>query len=408
MAVLVEEALELIRKNIVSVKYEILSIEESIGFISAQQVFATHFMPRFNNSAMDGYAVKIKNAGQEVVVTDTILAGSSKTTKIKNNQCIKIMTGARVPKSADAIIPQELVEIIDENTIKLPSDIKQHSHIRFIGEDIKNEELLIDIGDEINSAKITLLASQGITHIKVYKKPRVTVFASGEELKLHYEDVKKYQIYNSNTPTLIARVKELGCDVKFIGMAKDSVESLKELISNSLDSDLIITSGGVSVGEADFTKEAFDTLNMETIFEGIVVKPGKPTILGKIGNTTVLNLPGNPLASSLIFELFGKIVVQKLSGSKNTYHNIIKTKISEDLPNKKGRITIIPGDFNGEVFIPSEKRSPGMVSVLSNCNSIAVLDENVALLKENDIVNILPINWKFFTNTKKDFLTYAK
>ena len=407
MAVLVKEALELIEKSIFCVNYEIISIEESLGFISATQIFATHVMPRFNNSAMDGYAVKIINAGKEVVVTDTILAGSNKTTKIKINQCVKIMTGARVPKSADAIVPQELVEIINSDTVKLPNDIKQHSHIRFVGEDIKNGELLIDTGDEINSAKITLLASQGITHIKVYKKPKVTVFASGEELKLHYEDVKKYQIYNSNTPTLIARVKELGCDVKFIGMAKDSVESLKELIGNSLDSDLIITSGGVSVGEADFTKEAFNEMSMKTIFEGIVIKPGKPTVLGKINNTTVFNLPGNPLASSLIFELFGKIIIQKLSGSKNIYHNIIKTKISEKLQNKKGRITMIPGFFDGESFKPSAKRSPGMVSVLSNCNSIMVLDENVEYLNKDSIVNILPINWKFFTNIQKDFLTYV-
>ncbi len=409
MAVLVKEALNLIEQHISNTGYEIVTIEQSVGRISAQEIFAAYLMPRFNNSAMDGYGVKINDAGKSITVIETILAGSEKLINIQNGQCIKIMTGARVPKSVNAIVPQELINILDDGNIKLPADIKQNSHIRFIGEDIQDGERLINTGDEINSAKITLLSSQGITHIKVYKKPKVVVFASGEELKLHYDKhIEEYQLFNSNTPTLIARAQELGCDVTFVGMAKDCVESLKELIVNSLDADLIITSGGVSVGEADFTKEAFDALDMKTIFNGIVIKPGKPTILGKIKNTTILNLPGNPLASSLIFELFGKIVVQKLSGSKNIYHNIIKAKLSQNLRNKKGRITIIPGDFDGEFFIPSSKRSPGMVSVLSHCNSMIVLDENVEHISENQTVNVLPINWKFFTKNERDFLTYDK
>ena len=408
MAVQVIEALRLINHKIIKTKYEVVPIEDSIDRIAAEDIFATHFMPRFNNSAMDGYAVKLEDSNKVVKVIDKILAGSKKTTKIKNGQTIKIMTGARVPKSVDAIVPQELVEIIDDTSVKLPETIQPFAHIRFVGEDIKNGQILIANGESINFSKITLLTSQGVTHIKVYKKPRVTVFASGEELKLHYEQVKKYQIYNSNTPTLIARAKELGCDVTFVGIASDSVKSLTELISNSLDSDLIVTSGGVSVGEADFTKEAFDKLNMETIFDGIIIKPGKPTILGKIGKTTILNLPGNPLASSLIFEIFGKIIIQKLSGSKDVYHNTIKTKNGIELKNKKGRITIIPGYFDGEKFNASYKRSPGMVSILSNCNALLALDENVELLKENQEVNILPINWKFFTNKEKDFLTYEQ
>ena len=406
MAVSVNEALNLIQNNINKVGYEIVPIEQAINRIASKQLLSTYFMPRFNNSAMDGYGVKLDDKNTKVKVIDTILAGSQKETKISNKECIKITTGARVPNSVEAIIPQELVEILNDNYIQLPNDIKSLSHIRFAGEDIQEDEILINIGDTINSAKITLLASQGITHIQVFKKPKITVFASGEELKLHFDkDLKEYQLYNSNTPTLIARVQELGCDVTFVGMAQDSVESLKELISNSLDSDLIITSGGVSVGEADFTKEAFTQMDMKMIFDGIIIKPGKPTVLGKIANTTILNLPGNPLASSLIFELFGKIIIQNLNGSNQIYHNIIKTTISSEFKNKKGRITIIPGDFNGETFIPSHKRSPGMISVLSNCNSLIVLNDDVEILKQNQIVRVLPINWQFYTNKSKDFIT---
>lgn len=408
MAESVKNALEIILNNINKVGYEIVPIENALGRISAQNVFASFYMPRFNNSAMDGYGIKLDSCGKKVKIIDTILAGDKHKPKIKKKQAVKIMTGARVPQSVEAIVPKELVKKIDKHTIEIPNDVRAFWNIRFVGEDIKNGELILREQDKINYAKITLLASQGVTHIKIFKKPKVTVFASGEELKLHFEELKDYQLYNSNTPTLIARAKELGCEVEFIGMAQDSIESIKELIYNSLDSDLIVTSGGVSVGDADFTKESFEELGMKTLFDGIIIKPGKPTILGKIDNKTILNLAGNPLACSLIFEMFGKILIQKMSGSSYVYHNSIKAKISHQLKNKKGRITLIPGFFDGEFFSASTKRSPGMVNILSKCNSMIALDENVETLEENSSVEVLPIDWNFFNKTQKDILTYAK
>lgn len=403
MGICIKEALRLIQANINKVSFEVVPIENCGGRISAEDLYAKYSLPTYNNSAMDGFGVKLEDVGEVVKIIDDIFAGSHKQTQIKENECLKIMTGARVPQSVDAIVPIELIEKIDDDHIKLPEDIKKHQHMRFIGEDIEQNEKLISEGDEINFATVTLLASQGITHIKVYRTPKVSVFTSGEELKLHYEQIKEYQIYNSNTPTLLERVKELGCDVTFTGMAKDNVDSLKEMIQNSLYADLIITTGGISVGEADFTKEAFEEFDMEIIFNGISIKPGKPTVFGKIGSTYIINLPGNPLASSLIFELFGTVTIQKLSGNKNIYHNYIETKIGEDLKNKKGRTTLVPGFFDGRYFHPSHKKLPGMVSVLNNCNSLIVLNRNLTDLNKNDMVKVIPINWKFFSNVLTDF-----
>jgi len=402
MGICIKEALRRITKEVKKVSFEILPIENANQRVSAQDIFVEHSLPLFNNSAMDGYAVKLADMGKEVKVIDNIFAGSHKQTQIKETQCVKIMTGARVPTSAQAVVPFELVEIIDENYILLPSKIKNNQHIRFQGEDIKKGEKFLSDGDEINFATITMLASQGISHIKVYKEPKVSVFTSGEELKLHYEKREEYQIYNSNTPTLLARAKELGADVAFVGMAKDNLDSLKQTIENSLYSDLIITTGGISQGDADFTKEAFESFDMDIIIDGITIKPGKPTVFGKIKNTYILNLPGNPLASSLIFEMFGKIILQKLSGNKNIYHNILLTKMKDKFNNKKGRTTLVPGLFDGEYFTPSNKRSPGMVSTLQNCNSMMVLNKQNEKIEKDAVIKILPINWKFFTDTKKD------
>ncbi len=406
MAISVKEAISIIKELDIKLNYEIIPIESSLSRICAKDITATISLPRFDNSAMDGFGILYEDKNDKLKIIDTIFAGDNNTTVLKKNQCVKIMTGARIPKNCTAIIPKENCEYFEDNIIKVPQDIRKLQHIRFIGEDIKVNDILLKTKEEINFAKITLLSSQGISHIKVYKKPKVVVFASGEELKLHYEQTTDYQIYNSNTPTLMSRCKELGAQVDFIGQAHDSIESIKELVQNSLDADLIVTSGGVSVGDADFTKDAFNELGFKTFFDGIMIKPGKPTILGKIGNTHILNLPGNPLASALIFELFGKLIIQKLIGSQETNHNYITTKIGEDLKNKKGRITVIPGFFDGECFISEKKRSPGMVSTLASCNSLIILDKNVSTLNKDTKVKILPINWKFFTKQNKDFITY--
>lgn len=403
MAICIKKALEIIISNIEKVSYEIIPIENAKDRILAEDIFAVYNLPTYNNSAMDGYGVRFLDAGKQVKIIDAVFAGSDKEPNLEDGEAIKIMTGARVPSSVEAIVPQENVELLGSDTILLPSEIKKYQHIRFIGEDIKIGEKLLSDGDEINYATVTILASQGITHIKVYRQPKISVFTSGEELKLHYEQIKDYQIYNSNTPTLLARAKELGADVTFVGMAKDTVESLQEMIKNSLYADFIITSGGISVGEADFTKEAFEAFDMEILFDGITIKPGKPTLFGKIGKTYILNLPGNPLAAALIFEAFGKIALQKLAGNKNIYHNYIETKLGEELNNKQGRTTIIPGFFDGTYFIPSKKRLPGMVGVLHNCNSMMILGKNIGQINKEEIVKILPINWNFFTNIKKDF-----
>jgi molybdopterin molybdotransferase len=398
------EALEKIITNIKPLNTQIVPIENALGRVIAEDIYASFSLPKFHNSAMDGYAISSLD-NSVVKVIDKIFAGDDNSTVLIDNTCIKIMTGAKIPQNTVAIVPQEDVQILENGDVVLPKNIRKMQHIRNIGEDISEGEQLISSGEEINFAKITILSSMGITHINVYKKPKVVVFASGDELKQHYEIARSYQIYNSNTPTLIARCLELGCDVEFSKTSSDDLESLKDLISSSLRADLIVTTGGVSVGEADFTKRAFSELGFETIFDGIVIKPGKPTVFGKIGNSYVLNLPGNPLATSLIFEMFGKIIIQKLRASNAIYHNYINAKLSSNLSNKAGRVTLVVGDFDGTSFIPSAKSSPGMVNVLHRCNSLIALGEEVSNLNVGDIVKVLPINWNFLSDKYKDFLT---
>ena len=388
MAISVEEALSYIYKNTPTVSKIILPIEDALGFIIATDVIATHNLPPYDNSAMDGYVVKLNDANKTVKVVDTIFAGDNKNTILEDNCAIKIMTGAKVPKGSECVVPIENVTTCKDG-IKLPQNLKQNNHIRFTGEDIKIGDKLLEKGDKLTAYKITILASQGISHIKVYKKPKVALFASGNELKMHFENVQEHQLYNTNSPMILARAKELGCDVEFIGTAQDTLESLKEHIKSALDADLVITSGGVSVGDADFTKEAFASFGVKNFFEKIDIKPGKPTTFGKVENTMVLNLAGNPSAAAMNFEIFAKATILALSGSTKKYIKPITVKLLDDYKIKSGRRSLVPVCFDGEFIKTCEKFAPGMISHLSKANAIMMIDEKCDFLKKNQEVKII-------------------
>ncbi len=398
MAVKVEEALELIYKNVTTKSLKILPIEQALGFVLAQDVTAEHNLPPYDNSAMDGYAVKISDANKCVKVTHTIFAGDNSQEKLQEGYGIKIMTGARIPDGCECIVPVEDTREC-KNGVILPEKLSQAKHIRLCGEDIASGAKLLEAGQRLSAHHITLLASQGISHIKVYKKPRVALFASGSELKMHYEQVAPHQLYNTNTPTFFARAQELGCEIDFIGTASDTLEDIKEHIKSALDSDLIITSGGVSVGDADFTKEAFGSFEMQTMFDKVEIKPGKPTTFGYIGDTLVLNLPGNPLAAALNFELFGQSIILALSGERAKYLCSIDAKMKSDFTLKQGRRTLVPGFFNGQSFEPCSKFAPGMVSPLATSNAYIMIDESCGFLAKDTTVKVIPTRFAF---TSKD------
>ena len=404
MAVKVEEALNLIYKHVTNKCIKIVPIELALGLVLAEDVEALHNLPPYDNSAMDGYAVKVKDASKTLKVNHTIFAGDNSLEKLEDGYGIKIMTGARIPDGCECIVPVEDVTETKDG-ITLPDNLQRSKHIRLCGEDILSGTHLLSKGVRLNAHQITLLASQGISHIKVYKKPRIALFASGSELKMHFETVAPHQLYNTNTPTFLARSCELGCEVDFIGTAADTLEDIHTHIRSALDSDLIITSGGVSVGDADFTKEAFDAFDIVNIFDKIEIKPGKPTTFGRIGTTFVLNLPGNPLAAALNFELFGQSIILALSGDSSKYLNTINAKIKDDYKIKKGRRSLIPGYFDGMFFKPCAKFAPGMVSPLASSNAYIMVDESVGFLESGVSVKVIPTTFSFTTKTKVNLVT---
>ncbi len=402
MKVTIEKGLKIIEDVVEKKGLEIVPIEEATQRISAQNLKAIFNLPRFDNSAMDGFAVKLSDAGKKVKVIETVLAGEDKEIILKENSAVKIMTGAKIPRGSEAVVPIEDATI-EEDYVTLPKEIKKYANIRKAGEDIRSKDEILKIGEKIDAYKIGMLASQGYSYVKVYKKVKVGVFATGKELKMHYENIEPHQIYNSNTPVFYSRAKELGCEVSFLGSSDDDKESIKKLIKKSQDFDLLITSGGVSVGEADFTKEAFLELGAKIYFDKVEIKPGKPTTFGALNRTFILNLPGNPLAAALNFEIFGKFIINKLSGRNDIYLNYINAFLKEKIVNKPGKDIVIPGFFDGYYFTPSNKRGPGMVSPLVFSNGFIITKKDNPILNKNTPVKFIPISFDFFSEQKKDF-----
>jgi len=356
---------------------------------------------------MDGYGVSIVDVGKRVKIVKTIFAGDSVPDDfvLPKDSVVKIMTGAKIPKGVNTIIPFEDINKPIGDEVILPNSIQPNKHIRKMGEDIEVGETLILKGERLSPYRIGILASQGVSHINLFKKPKVTVFATGKELKMHYEDIEPHQIYNTNSPMIIEKSKDLGAEISFVKIAVDTKEVIKLAIANSLDSDLIVTSGGVSVGEADFTKDSFFDLGFKPLFEKVDIKPGKPTTVGKIGNTIVLNLPGNPSAGLINFEIFGKAIILALSGDLRKELDVIECEILEDINIKIGKRTVILGVFDGSIFRPLKKQAPGMVKPLMESNGFIILDSSISKLKSGSIVKFIPTQFQWFSDFEKSIIT---
>jgi len=404
MAISITKALNIIYKEVGKLSSEVIPIEDSLGRIVSREYSSTFDLPRFDNSAMDGYAIKMADSGRVVSSSRVIYAGDDSNFRLQEGEAIRIMTGSAVPDGTEAIVPIENVEV-DGDRVSLPKDIKLNAHIRYAGEDMKSSTRYIKSGDMVSAYTTALFASQGVTHIDVTRAVRVAVFGTGDELRPHYEKIEPHQLYNSNAPMFLARAEELNCEVTYIDGSADTIESLKLSIQEALSADLIITSGGVSVGDKDFTKEAFQELGMETFFSGVDIKPGKPTTIGRIKNSIVVNLAGNPLASMVNYEMFIKPIILRLSGNSRYYHGLIRTKISKDYRIKAGRYSVILGSFNGESFTPLDNQSAGMVSPLVEADGMIIVTPDISYLNSGDEVKMIPIKFGFNSDIEQDIFT---
>lgn len=365
-------------------------LSEALGRVLANDLTCKKDLPAFNNSALDGFGIRFSDVGKKLKIKETIYAGMSiENCSLGENECYKIMTGAEVPTHIDTIVPFEEALDFDEHTALIPSMLKKGNALRFKGEEQKIGSKILEKGSLINSQNIAMLASQGITKIPVYKKISIAVFSTGDELKEPWENANENQIYNINSSALIALLNEHGFQADYCGVIPDNLEESIEYFSKMKRYDVLITSGGISMGEADFTAEALAKNGFNSIFHGINIKPGKPTMMGKMQDTIVCSMPGNPLAAYVNAYLLVIPLCKKLQGLKDFTHQKILCKNAKKFTMKKGRVNIVLGKLKETYFHVTQenKYGSGMITPITQSNCIYLSDEDKNFIDDGELIS---------------------
>ena len=338
-----DEALEfLLDASTATEKKESVSLDNSLSRILASDIHSTINVPGFDNSAMDGYAIALndnqllqKNLSFDIV--DRIPAGSTGN-ELNKGCAARIFTGAPIPKGANTVIMQEECEVSEDGTqITITRAIKLNENIRPTGNDILENDVILSSGKQIQPQDISLASSVGVAELTVYKKIKVGVFFTGDELVEPGIPLSSGQIYNSNRYALVALLEQVGCEVINLGNIEDKFSATCDALE-SLESqcDLIMTTGGVSVGEEDHVKPAVESLGEINLWK-IRMKPGKPLAYGKVKQTPFIGLPGNPVSSFVTFCIFSLPFIKKMQGNNNYQSKIIKVKANFECKRAKPR-----------------------------------------------------------------------
>ncbi len=392
---MINETLNLIYNEIKSLNLkEIVHLNEALNEICTKDIIAIKDLPCFDNSALDGYAFNHKNAGKTLKIKGVIYAGDKKEFNLKDDECYKIMTGAIMPKGADTVLRIEDANVKND-VLFFPNEIKKFDGYRLKGEEVTKGKILIKKGEILTPRKIMLLASQGINEVEVYKKPKIALFSSGDELKEPWQKADEYEIYNANASGIEALLKNNGFKSKYLGIIKDEPLTIKESFEKCFkEFDFVITSGGASAGDKDYMDEILKDFGFKEIFDHVNIKPGRPTKCFIKDEKIVFVLAGNPTAAYLLAFLLVIPTLKKLINQNNDFFEISKTKFSGNLKLKSGRINAILGIYNNFCFkvIDDNKFGSGTISPLAKATHLYISDLDKKELKDGEIIEILKLD----------------
>ena len=388
----VEEALRLIKSSEIKLKTIEVEINNSLGCVLAEDVISAMNMPPFKQSAMDGYS--ICGYANRFKVVGEIKAGDSNQYEIKEGEAYRIFTGAPVPENSTAVIMQEKAQIIDD-IVSIGDDIKENKNIRPVGEQIKKGDVVFEKGDVINPSTIGLMSSLGIQKTKVYDKPQISLLVTGDELKQSCSELNFGEIYESNSSTLKSAFNQTDYNCSNISFVKDDLESTQNEIKKALEiSDILVLSGGISVGDYDFVKQALEANGVQEVFYKVKQKPGKPLYFGKKGNKYVFALPGNPAAALTSFYIYILPLLNMFSG--RYFQSLSKSKVKLKLPYiKKGTVAqFLRGKCTDEEVEILDGQASSMLWSFAKANCLIYIPSSIIELNENDEVLIyhLPQN----------------
>jgi molybdopterin molybdotransferase len=375
-------------------KREIVMLDAALGHSIATDIICQKNLPSFDNSAMDGFALRAEDAGKQLRIVATIFAGDTPKAILEEGCCYKIMTGAQVPSDADTIVPIEECSDVTAESVVVPDGLKKGSALRKRGEEQTKGSVLIEAGERLDFSHIAMLSAQGIVAVEVYTPLTIAVVSTGDEIREPWQEASEDEIYNANAFGITALLKKYGFSPTYIGSIPDDLQKSIAFISSLKCYDVVITTGGISMGEADFLEEAFVANGLEVLFHGVNVKPGRPTMMGKMGEsgeTFVMAMPGNPMTTLLNIFLLSIPILRKLQGNSNPRHPAIKAPISQTLRFKPSRTNLVLGQMREGVFhvTRDNKIGSGMLTPLMESNAVAVFGEGLGEVSEGDQIEVI-------------------
>ncbi|MEA5113207.1 MAG: gephyrin-like molybdotransferase Glp [Geobacteraceae bacterium] len=387
------EARKIILDSVKPLGVERVQILEAAGRVLAEDIIAPWDMPLWDNTAMDGYAVRSEDCGSPTVLrlAGFLPAGGNMTETLQPGTAVKILTGAPIPPGADAVVQvEETEESGGSVTIRIP--VKKRDHIRFKGEDVKTGEVILPAGTVLRPSEISMLASFGKVFVPVHRKVRVAVLSTGDELVEPGEALAPGKIINSNSPALAACVRQAGGIPIMLGIARDNPESLREKLAEGLQADVLITSAGVSAGDRDYVRDILDELGLKQLFWKVDIKPGRPTAFGLHDGTPVFSLPGNPVSSLLTFEEFVRPALLRMMGHQRVLRPLVIATLKEGIRKKPGRVNFLRvavEQDNGRFLAWSPgKQDTGYLKTLLLADGIAVIPAECGDLSAGDQVEV--------------------
>lgn len=396
----VDEGRSRILEQIVPSKHEItVPLSQALGQIVSNDILSPVNVPQHTNSAMDGYAIRGDDLERDnYTVVAHVLAGHSYDQPLEPGQAVRIMTGAPVPANADTVIMRELAQqegdIVTFDTAK--TAIKQGQNVRLAGEDLAIGQTAVTAGTQITAPELGMIASLGIDTVSINSAVKVAIFSTGDEVQHPGEEQKANCIYDSNRYTLLSMLTKAGCEVIDLGIIEDSEEALEStLLKASQQADLILSSGGVSVGDADYIKTVLDKLG-QINFWRINMRPGRPLAFGQIQQTPFFGLPGNPVAVMVTFLQFVEPAIRKLQGMDNWQPQVFNAIATEKLRSRPGRTEYSRGiyslDANGRLSVKTTgKQGSGILRSMSEANCLIEIVPEQPSVDVGEVVRVIPL-----------------
>jgi molybdopterin molybdotransferase len=409
----VDEARELILGAFQPLPAASLPIVDALGLVLAEVVVASSPVPPFANSAMDGFAVRSSdtravNATEsvELRIVGEVSAGHPSRIRVEPGTAVRIMTGAPVPEGADAVVRFEETDEIENprtsRNYKSHSVIIRHAarpgeNVRPAGEDVAAGEPLLGVGALLRPAEIGVLAAIGRTHVAVHRRPVVAILSTGDEVVDPGQKLKAGQIFNSNSSTIAALVRRSGGEPLLLGVARDTTVALRARLNSARDSDLIITSGGVSTGDYDVVKHVLQMEGKVDLWQ-VRIKPGKPLAFGRIGGLPLLGLPGNPVAAAVAFEQFTRPAIRKLLGHRAFGIPTVQATLLDRVENRGGRRHYVrvrvEQDCDGRyVAHVAGSQGAGVLTSLMRGNGLLVIPEHFATAEPGAMFSVQMLDW---------------